>query len=158
MPTRSNMEKLDFMQSLTLIKIEVQLLGNVLILWMHLHADAPNFTLCAIVQFAIIEDKLHIVHEVLDSLILMLLQFCADSWKVHWICHNGWVVENVQLDVVDRIGEDVCFLVAGEGHQHAWGSLLPLIHDWSTFWDLRHLKLTDWLNITLILIGFKVGS
>ena len=32
MPTRSNMEKLDFMQSLTLIKIEVQLLGNVLIL------------------------------------------------------------------------------------------------------------------------------
>ena len=116
MPTRSNMEKLDFMQSLTLIKFEVQLLGNVPILLMHLHADAPNFTLCSIVHLAIIENKLHIIHEVLDAFILMLLQFCADSRKVHWVCHDCRVIENVQLFVVDGIGEDVCFLVASESH------------------------------------------
>ena len=67
------------MQSLTLIKIEVQLLGNVQILRMHLHADAPNFTVCPIVQLAIIKDELHVVLEVLDALILMLLQLRANS-------------------------------------------------------------------------------
>ena len=33
-----------------------------------------------------------------------------------------------------------------------------MVHDWSTFWDLWHLKLADWLNITLIFIYFKIGS
>ena len=46
---------------------------------MHLHADAPNFTVCPIVQLAIIEDELHVVLEILDALILMLLQLCANS-------------------------------------------------------------------------------
>ena len=32
-----------------------------------------------------------------------------------------------------------------------------MVHNRSTFWDLWHLELADWLYITLILIGFKIG-
>ena len=53
------------------IKIKVELLGQLLVLLMHLRADLTNFTFSAVVKSAVEKNKLHVLHEVLNFLVLV---------------------------------------------------------------------------------------
>jgi hypothetical protein len=65
--------------SASIVKIEVELLGDGGIVLLDSDTDLADITLCAVVKLAIIEDELHVIHEVLDSLILVLPQLCFDG-------------------------------------------------------------------------------
>lgn len=58
------------------------------------------------------EDKLHVLHELLDALVLLLLQLTLDSREVHRVLHHRQIVEDAEGYRVDWIGEDVGLLVA----------------------------------------------
>ena len=125
----------------TFIKVKVELLSDLVILLLDRDSNLANITLCAIVDAAIIEDELHVLHKLLDALVLVLLKLCLDSGEVHRVLHHEWVVKNAQLLIVHRIGKDVGLLVPLEQHEHSLSGPLPLIENWSAFRHLRHLKL-----------------
>ena len=142
--------------SASLVKIEVQLLGDRGIVLLYSDTDLSDVTLRAVVKLAIIEDKLHVIHEVLDALILVLPQLCFDGRKVHWVLHDVGVVGDLQLDVVHGVLEDVGLGVPQEVLHHALGCLLPLVENGSTFWHFWHLDLTHRLQVVAFLICLEV--
>ena len=76
----------------SLVKIEVQLLGDRGVVLLDSDTDLADVTLRAVVKLAIIEDELHVIHEVLNALILVLPQLCFDGREVHWVLHDVGVV------------------------------------------------------------------
>jgi hypothetical protein len=141
-----------------LIKVEVELFCNLVVLLLHAHSDLADLGCRPVVQLAIIEDKFHILHEVANPLILLLLQLRLDCVEVHRVLHEGWVVQDLQRDVVDRVGENVRFLIFLESGKHALGSLLPLVEDWRTLRDFGHDKLTDRAHIFVVVVQLEVAS
>ena len=61
------------------IKIEVELLSQALVLLMYLNADHAYFCLGAIIEATIVEDELHVLHELLNALVLLFFQLTLDS-------------------------------------------------------------------------------
>ena len=92
---------------LALVEVEVKLLCNRQVFLLDFDADLAHVCLRAIVEATIIKDKLHVVHEVLDLLIFVLLQFSSYRLEVHWVLNDSWVVRNIQCLVVDRHGKDL---------------------------------------------------
>lgn len=43
---------------------------------MHLNADEAHFRLSAVVEATVMENELHVLHEFLNALILVILQLC----------------------------------------------------------------------------------
>jgi hypothetical protein len=82
------------------------------ILFLDLNADQANVAFRSVVHSTIIKDKLHVLHELLNALVLVLLEFCLNRGEVHRVLHHLGVVEDVQLLPVDRIGKNVSLLVA----------------------------------------------
>ena len=80
------------MQFSLFIKIKVELLGKLLVLLMHLTSDETNFTLSSIVKSAVEKNKFHVLHKVLNFLILVLLKLCFDRLEIHWVCDNRWII------------------------------------------------------------------
>ena len=105
------------LSSLSLVKIEVELLSNCVVFLLDLDAEPANVTFCPIVESTVVEDKLHIIHEVLDTRILVFLQLLSDGLKVHGVLHDVWVVGDAQLFPVYRVREDVSFLVSLQSGQ-----------------------------------------
>ena len=105
------------LSSLSLVKIEVELLSNCVVFLLDLDAEPANVTFCSIVESTVVEDKLHIIHEVLDTRILVFLQLLADRLKVHGVLHDVWVVGDAQLFPIYRVREDVRFLVSLQSGQ-----------------------------------------
>ena len=93
--------------SLGLVEVEVQLLGLVVVVLLNCQSNLAHFTFDSIVQPAIIEDKLHVVAEFLDFLVLMVLKLLPDGAKVHWLLHNQVVVWDLEGLDVDWVTEDV---------------------------------------------------
>ena len=102
---------------------------------MHLDADLTNFCLSAVVNAAIIEDQLHVGHEVLYFAIFLILQLRLYGREVHWVLHHVGVVWDVEAHVVDRVRKDVGLLVASQSDQNALSCLFPLVKNRGT---LRH--------------------
>ena len=140
------------------VKIKVQLFSNCVVLLLHLDANLAYVTLCSIVQPAVVKYELHILHEILYTLILMFSELSFDRTKVHGILHDIGVVRDLELLPVDRIRKNICLLIAIESGEHALSCLLPLVVDWSRLGNLRHLKLTDWLQVFIVVIKLKVAS
>ena len=88
-----------------------------MVLLLDLDAEPANVTFCSIVESTVVEDELHIIHEVLDTRILVFLQFLSDGLKVHGVLHNVWIVRDAQLFPVYRVREDVSFLVSLQSGQ-----------------------------------------
>ena len=86
----------------------------------------------------------------------MFSQLLLNCTKVHWILHHAWVIGDLQFYIVDGICENVSFLVTVQSCKHALSRFFPLIVDWGALWYFRHLQLTDWLLILLIIIELKV--
>ena len=135
----------------TFIKVKVELLSNLVILLLDRDSNLANVTLCAIVDAAIIEDELHVLHKLLDALVLVLLKLCLDSGEVHRVLHHEWVVKNAQLLIVHRISKDVGLLVPLEQHEHSLGGPLPLVENRGAFRHLRHLKLFNAFELLSLL-------
>ena len=68
--------KLRISFSACFVKIEVQLFSDRIVVFLDTNTDLADVALSPIVELAIIEDELHIIHEVLDALILVLPQLC----------------------------------------------------------------------------------
>ncbi len=132
------------------------MLSNRLVFLHDLHAQTTHLSFSPIVQPAIIKDKLHVVHEVLNASILVLLQLCLDRGEVHRVLDNHRVVINLELLVVDWVGEDVRFLVSLQCSQESLGSFLPLVENWRALRNLRDLKLTYGVQKLTLFISFKV--
>ena len=86
----------------------------------------------------------------------MFSQLLLNCTKVHRILHHAWVIGDLQFYIVDGICENVSFLVTVQSCKHALSRFFPLIVDWGALWYFRHLQLTDWLLILLIIIELKV--
>jgi len=119
-----------------LVKIEVELLSYGMVLFHNFHSQATDFSFSAIVEPAIIKDELHVVHEVLDARIFVLLQLCLDCREIHWVLYNVRIVFDFELLVINGVSEDVSFLVPLERRQQSLSSLLPLVENGSTFRNL----------------------
>ena len=98
-------------KSLALVKIEVELVSNRVILLADLNAHATDLSFSSVVQSAVIEDELHVLHEVLDSRILVFFQLSFNGLEVHWVFDDHWVVWDLQIDIVDWLFEDLRLLV-----------------------------------------------
>ena len=95
-----------------LIEAEVKLLSDSPILFSNFYAQTPYITICSIVEPAIVENELHVIHEVLDPRVLVFLKLRLDSLEVHRVLHDRWVVWDPELLIIDWVREDVGFLVA----------------------------------------------
>ena len=141
-----------------LVKVKVELLGDLEVLLVHAHADLPDLALGPVVDPAIIEHELHVRHKVLNALILLLLQLRLDCAEVHRVFDQVWVVWDLQRDVVDRIRKDVSFLVLLEHYEHALGRLFPLVKDGGTLGNLRYGDLAGRSNVLALLSQLEVGG
>lgn len=95
-----------------LVEAEVQLFSDGSIFFRNFDTKSADITLGPIVQPAVVENELHVVHEVLDPLILVFLKLRFDGLEVHRILHDRWVVNNPEFLVIDWVSEDVRLLVA----------------------------------------------
>ena len=98
--------------SLTLIKVEVQLLRNRAVLLLDLDAYLTDVTLRPVVQPTVVEDQVHVSHKVLNLLVLVSLQLVLDRLEIHWVFDNGRVVWNLQLHIVDWVSKNQRLLVS----------------------------------------------
>ena len=79
------------------IKIEVQLLDHIIVLLLDGETNLAHIRLRPIVEPTIIENKLHVVHEVLNALVLVLSQLSFNGGEVHRILYDVGVVRDLQL-------------------------------------------------------------
>ena len=66
--------------------------------------------------------------------------------------------KDLQGNVVDRVCENMCFLILLEGGDHALSGLFSFIEDRRTFRDLRHEKLFNRKKILSLLVHLEVAS
>lgn len=111
-----------------------------MVLLLNCHADLTHIALRTVVQPTIMEDELHIIHKVLNFLVLVLLELGFDSVEVHWVLHDEGVVRDLELHVVDWLTEDVGLLVAQEGGEQALGGFFPLVENGGALGHLGHLQ------------------
>ena len=140
----------------TFIEVKVELLRNRGILLMNRDSNLAHIAFCAIVDAAIIKYELHVLHEFIDALVLVLLKLRFDRREVHRVLHHRRVVQDVQRLIVDRVRKDVRLLVTLEHCEHSLRGLLPLVKDWSAFRHFRHLELINGLRILTFLVEFEV--
>ena len=106
---------------------------------MNRDTNLANFALNTIVELAVVKHQLHIVHEVLDARVLVLLKLCLDGGEIHWVLDKQRVVGDSQLHIVDGLSKNVRLRIALKICQHSLCSLFPLIKDGSAvrhFWNL----------------------
>lgn len=96
----------------TFIEVKVELLGNRVILLLNLDSDLAHVALSAIIDAAIIKYELHVLHELVDALVLVFLELRLDRSEVHRVLNHDRVVRDVQRDIVDGVRENVSLLVA----------------------------------------------
>jgi len=118
---------------------------------MYLDTDLAHFRLCAVVEAAVVEDEFHVLHELLDALILLLLQLTLYSREVHRVLHYSQIVDDAKGDIIDRIGKDICLLIALQGGEHPRRGLLPLVEDWSALRNLGHREVPQSLHILALI-------
>ena len=94
------------------IKIKIKLLSQALVLLLHPSPDETNFALSSVVSPTVEKNEFHVLHKVLDFLVLMLLKLSFDGLEVHRVRHNRRIVQNAQLHPVNRFGENLGFLIA----------------------------------------------
>ncbi len=121
------------------IKIKIKLLSQGLVLLMHPCPDKTNFTLSSVVDPTVRKNEFHVLHIVLNFLVLMLLKLSFDGLKVHRNSHNRRVVQNAQLHPVNRFGENLGFLIASQSCEHSLGCQFPLLENGCAFGHLGHL-------------------
>ena len=90
----SELRKINLTRSLMFIKIEIELLRQALVLLVHLHTDQAYLALHAVIEPAVVEHKLHVFHELLNALVLVVLQLALNRREVHRVLHYGEVVKN----------------------------------------------------------------
>ena len=83
-----------------------------MVLLLDFEAEPTNIALCAIVEPTVVENELHVVHEVLNARIFVFLQLLANRLKVHGILYNVGVVGDAQLLPIDRVCENVSLLIS----------------------------------------------
>ena len=62
----------------TFIEVEVELLCDRVIFLLDFDSNLANLVLCSVVDAAIIKHEFHVIHEVLNALILVILQLLLD--------------------------------------------------------------------------------
>ena len=140
----------------TFIEVKVELLGDSVILFLDVHANLANFAFCAIVDAAIIKYELHVIHEVLNALILVVLQLLLNRGEIHWVLDQQRIVRDVQFLIIDWVRKNVSLLVALDHGKHPLSGLFPLVENWGVIGHFRHLKLSDALDLFSLLGHFKV--
>ena len=140
----------------TFIEVKVELLGDSVILFLDFNADLADFVFSAIVDAAIIKYELHVIHEVLNALILVILQLLLNRGEIHWVLDQQRIVRDVQFLIVDWVRKNVSLLVALDHGKHPLSGLFPLVENWGVVGNLRHLKLSDALDLFPLLGHFKV--
>ena len=93
------------------IKIEVELFSQALVLLVYLYANKADLALDTIVEAAVVKDQFHVLHELLNLLILMFLQLTPNSLKIHRVFHHLWIIRNVQTLNINWKGKNACFLI-----------------------------------------------
>ena len=139
-----------------LVKVEVELLGDLVILLLDLHSYLADVALRAVVDATIIKDELHVLHELLNALILVILQLVLNRGEVHRILHHLGVVGDVELLPVDRIRKDVGLLIALYHGEHTLSGLFPLVENGRALRHLRHLELTEAFHLFAVLVDLEV--
>ena len=127
-----------------------------MVLLLNRYTNLANVALSTIVDPTIIKDELHVLHEFLDALILVLLQFGLDRGKVHRVLHHQGVVRDVQLDIVDGVGENVRLLIPLQCREHSLRGLLPLVEYGGALGHFGNGELVDGLIFSTILVELKV--
>ena len=69
---------------------------------MDLLTHLADTSVLAVVELAIVENELNILHELIYAVVPLLLQLGFYCSKVHWLLHNCWVVRDVELLVINR--------------------------------------------------------
>lgn len=93
------------------------------------------------------------MQEILHLCVDIITQILLYSWQVHWLLNYVEVIENVQLDWVDRLLENPGIIMLPKSLDQSLGCFIPTIIYWSLFRNIR-----DWKIITGIwIIGvFKI--
>ena len=118
--------------------------------------NLTNFTFNAVVKPAIVEHKLHVIHEFLQLIVLTLLQPGFNGTKVHRFLNNGRVVRDAKSLHINWFCKDVGFRVALKCLHETLSSFLPLIENWRSLRHIRNWKVLDWSHVFILLSCFKV--
>ena len=81
---------------LACVEAEVKLVDETHVLFLNARANLTDFTFDAIVKSAIIEDQIHILHELLQFAVLAFFQLRFNGTKVHRLFHNGVVIRDAE--------------------------------------------------------------
>ena len=119
-------------------------------------SDLTDLALSPIVELTIVENQLHIVNELLDLGILMLLDLSLDGAEVHWILHDLMIVRNLKSLHIHSIMEYVRLGIPLQQLDYSLGGSLPLVKYGVTLLDFRNFQGADWLNILIFLVHLEV--
>ena len=96
----------------TFIEVKVELLGSLMILFLNLDSDLAYIAFRTIIDAAIIKYELHVIHELVNALVLVFLELLLDRGEVHRVLNHVRVVWDVQRNIVNWVCKNVSLLVA----------------------------------------------
>jgi len=76
-------------------------------LGLHLEGDLADVPICAIVQYAVVEDQVHVALELALVVVAVVGDLALDGPEVHGVLDDGGVVQQSELLVVDWLAEEV---------------------------------------------------
>ena len=118
--------------------------------------NLANLTLSAIIKFTIIEHQLHVIDELLNLRIFLVLDIGPYRAKVHGIFNYLMIVWNLQRLHIDCLTENVGLGVLKYVGDDSEGCLLPLIKDRGTLRHFRHCQIANLKQVFALLIDFEV--
>ena len=138
------------------VEIEVKLLYEADVLFLQAGTDGAYLALEPIVKSTVVEHQLHIVHILLQFIVLSIFQLGRDGAEVHWFLDNVIVIGDAKGLNIDWLAKDVGLGVPLQGGQETLGRLLPLVENRSCLIDFWNLKLVDGRQVLVVFVVFKV--
>ena len=138
------------------VEIEVKLFYEADVLFLQAGTDGAYLALEPIVKSTVVEHQLHIVHILLQFIVLSIFQLGRDGAEVHWFLDNVIVIGDAKGLNIDWFTKDVGLGVPLQGGQETLGRLLPLVENWSCLIDFWNLKLVDGRQVLVVFVVFKI--
>ena len=126
---------------LACVEAEVKLVDETHVLLLNARANLSNFTFDAIVKSAVVEDQIHILHELLQLAVLAFLKLSFNGTKVHRLLHNGVVIRDAESFDIYWLCKDVGLRVSLQSLHQSLSSFFPLIENWRSLGNVWNLQL-----------------
>ena len=126
------------------------------VLFLQAGTDGAYLALEPIVKSTVVEHQLHIVHILLQFIVLIIFQLGRDGAEIHWFLDNVVVIGDAKGLNIDWLAKDVGLGIPLQGGQEALGGLLPLVENGSCLFNFWNLERVDGRQVGVVFVVLEV--